>query len=338
MKKYTTSVLNFIREEYKFLIFLVVLYCILQIPVNYYIIVGGGISDISSRVEVSEKYSSKGSFNISYVMELAKSNVTGYLLSYVIPSWEREEITKYKITETDSIKDLEIRSELDLQTSNGTATYWAYTLANKPVELISTDIYIYSQLTNYDNDLKVGDKIIEIDNHSYETVKEYTDYFQEKKAGDKVTIKIERNGHEKEIEAVLSEDDGKIVLGVYLQLVKKYQTDPKVNIKFKRTESGPSAGLITTLEIYNQLTKKDITKGLKIAGTGTIEGDGTIGQIGGIEHKLLGADRAKADIFLSPGGNNYETAIKYKKEKKLKIKIIKVDSIEDAIKILDDLK
>ena len=93
--------------------------------------------------------------------------------------------------------------------------------------------------------------------------------------------------------------------------------------------------MITTLEIYNQLTKNDITKGKKIAGTGTIEEDGTIGEIGGVEHKLLGAETAKTDIFLVPSGKNYKTAVKYKKDKKLKIKLIEVKTINDAINKLN---
>ena len=109
-----------------------------------------------------------------------------------------------------------------------------------------------------------------------------------------------------------------------------YKTDPKVNIKFKSSESGPSGGLITTLEIYNQLTKKDITKGRKIAGTGTIESDGSIGEIGGVEYKILGASEDKVDLFLVPEGN-YKDALKYKKKHNLKIKLIKVKNIEDAL-------
>ena len=127
------------------------------------------------------------------------------------------------------------------------------------------------------------------------------------------------------------------LFGIGLQYVKEYETDPNVKIQFNGKESGPSGGLITTLEIYNQLTKKDLTKGYVIAGTGTIEEDGTIGQIGGIEHKILGAASAKADIFLSPGGENYQDAKNYVKKKKLKIKVIKVDTIQDAITQLEGL-
>ena len=66
---------------------------------------------------------------------------------------------------------------------------------------------------------------------------------------------------------------------------------------------GPSAGFMFSLEIYNQLTKEDLTKGYEIAGTGTISPDGTVGRIGGIEQKIIAADKAGADIFLAPNEN-----------------------------------
>ena len=91
------------------------------------------------------------------------------------------------------------------------------------------------------------------------------------------------------------------------------------------------------MEIYNQLTKKDITHGLKIAGTGTIEEDGSIGNIGGITYKLLGAESSHADYFLAPSGDNYKEALKYKKKKNLKIKIIEAKSIEAVLKKLEEL-
>ena len=45
--------------------------------------------------------------------------------------------------------------------------------------------------------------------------------------------------------------------------------DPKVKIDSHEI-GGPSAGLMFTLEIYNQLVEDDLTRGHEIAGTGTI--------------------------------------------------------------------
>ena len=111
---------------------------------------------------------------------------------------------------------------------------------------------------------------------------------------------------------------------------------PKTEIKFKKKERGPSAGLVTTLSIYDKLVSEDLTHGLKIAGTGTIEADGSIGEIGGVKYKVMGADAGGADVFLVPK-NNLDEAIKVKKDKKLKIKVYGVATFEEAIEVLEEL-
>ena len=326
-----------IQEEYKFILFLILLYIIFQIPVNYYITIGGGTSNVATRIKVEDAYKSKGSFNISYVSQLEGTLLT-YAMSYIVPTWERESADDYKYTTEESIDDIEFRSDLDLKTANSTATYWAYHLAGKTIEEIDSKIYVIVVSPENPTTLKVKDELIAIDGKSFQKIDEYKDYLQTKKENDSVKVTVKRNNKEKEIAAKLYKEKDRIILGVVLQYEKVYKTNPDVSIKFKRSESGPSGGLITTLEIYNQLTKKDITKGKKIAGTGTIEMDGTIGEIGGIEHKILGASKDKVDYFLVPSGQNYKDALKYKKDKKLKIKLIEVKTIQDALEKLEELE
>lgn len=336
MKKVFTYIKETILEEYKFIIFLILLYIILQFPLNYYIVTGGGTSDVSSRIKVTNQHKSKGSFNISYVTELQGTILT-YGLSYIIPTWEREDANLYKYSEKESIEDIEFRSDLDLLTSNGTATYWAYTKANKPIKEKTSKLYIITIFDGYETPLKVGDEVLSVNGNSYDTVNGYREYIQTLKENDEATIKIIRKNKEKEIKTKIYKTKDRLLLGVGLQFVREYETDPEVKIQFRSVESGPSGGLITTLELYNQLTKKDITKGLKITGTGTIEEDGSIGEIGGVEHKLLGAYKAKSDVFLVPDGQNYKDALKYKKDKKLKIKIIGVKTFDEALEKLNNL-
>ena len=335
-KNLITEIKNTIIEEYKFIIALLLLYSILQIPLNYYIVIGGGVSDVAKRIKVEDKYNSKGSFNISYVSELEGTILT-YALSYIIPSWEREDADNYKYNANESIEDIDFRSDIDLKYANEKAKYWAYTLADKEVQEVSSKLYIITIFDGYETDLKVQDQILSMDNQSYKTIKEYQDYLQTKEENEFVEIKVLRNNKEKVVKSKLYKYKDRLILGIGLELIKEYKTDPKVKVKFKKSESGPSAGLIATLEIYNQLTKKDLTKGYKIAGTGTIEEDGTIGEIGGITHKLLGASKSKTDIFLVPA-DNYQEALKYKKKHHLKIKLIKVKNIESAINKLEELK
>ena len=66
---------------------------------------------------------------------------------------------------------------------------------------------------------------------------------------------------------------------------------------------GPSAGLMFSLAVYDKLTPGALTGGANIAGTGTIDSVGTVGKIGGIQQKLVGAKRGGATWFLAPAGN-----------------------------------
>lgn len=66
---------------------------------------------------------------------------------------------------------------------------------------------------------------------------------------------------------------------------------------------GPSAGLMFTLGIIDRLTPGDLTGGAFIAGTGTMELDGTVGAIGGITFKEATARAAGATYMLVPADN-----------------------------------
>ena len=337
LKKFFNYIKSVIKEEYKFIIMLFSLYIIFTWPVNYYIIVGGGISDVGSRIEVEDSYDSEGSFNISYVTEI-EGRVATYLLSYVIPSWELVSYDDYKYDEDESLEDIEFRSDLDLKSANGNAIKHAYKLAGKEYSEINTKIYVVSKFDEYKTSLKIQDQILSINGKEFNSVEEYRNYIQTFNEGDIVNIQVKRNKKKINIKSKIYDYEDKKIIGVSLQEVSEYETDPLVSINFKKSESGPSGGLMTTLDIYNKLTKSDLTKSLKIAGTGTIEKDGSIGTIGGVKYKLIGAVDGGADIFLVPEGENYDTCMKVKKEEKLDIEIISVSTIDDAIEKLEKIQ
>lgn len=335
LKKFYEKVKEFIKTEYKFILFLIVFVVICTWPVNYYIVIGGGISDISDRVVVENGDSSNGSFNLSYVSEL-KGTTLSYLFSYVMPHWKRVSMDDYKYTTDEDYQDIEFRSELDLLSSNSNAIYYAYQLADKPCEVVKTNVYVIVKFPEYDNPLEVGDKLLKVNGVLCANLVEFQEAIQ-KVEGNSVCVTVLRDGKEMELTSKLYEEENRKVLGVGLQSVTTYDVDPEVEFQFEKNESGPSAGLITTLSIYDQLTKGDLTKGKLIAGTGTIEADGSIGQIGEVEYKLLGAVDGGAQVFLVPAGENYQDCKKMKKEENLDIKLISVKNIDDAIKKLKDL-
>ena len=72
---------------------------------------------------------------------------------------------------------------------------------------------------------------------------------------------------------------------------------------------GPSAGLAFALGVLSEL-KKGVLHGHRVAATGEIFADGSVGPIGGIRQKTIGAREAGADVFLVPAGDNARDARK----------------------------
>ena len=104
------------------------------------------------------------------------------------------------------------------------------------------------------------------------------------------------------------------------------------SIVTQKISGGPSAGLMFTLTLYNALSEKDLTGGRKIAGTGTINLDGTVGPIGGVKQKVAAAEAVGASYFLCPA-ENYEDALSVAKH----IKVIKITTAQEAIDFLQRL-
>ncbi|MDW4908248.1 PDZ domain-containing protein [Streptomyces sp. ADMS] len=97
---------------------------------------------------------------------------------------------------------------------------------------------------------------------------------------------------------------------------------------------GPSAGLMFALGIYDKLTPGSLTGGKFVAGTGTIDDEGTVGPIGGIEMKTVGARDKGAQYFLTPADNCAAAA----KDVPEGLTLVKVDTIGDALNSLRDIR
>ncbi|MEU0985198.1 PDZ domain-containing protein [Streptomyces sp. NPDC005953] len=97
---------------------------------------------------------------------------------------------------------------------------------------------------------------------------------------------------------------------------------------------GPSAGLMFALGIVDKLTPENLTGGKFVAGTGTIDDDGKVGPIGGIEMKLVGARQAGAQFFLTPS-DNCATAVSDVPDG---LTLVKVETMADATRSLEKIK
>ncbi|SHM76775.1 hypothetical protein [Gracilibacillus kekensis] len=109
--------------------------------------------------------------------------------------------------------------------------------------------------------------------------------------------------------------------------------------------AGDSFGLMLTIGLYEEMYKKDFSKNGSyiIAGTGTINPDYSIGEVGAIRHKLLTAEQNNVDVFFIPdnkdsysGQSNFEEALEIVKEEKLSFQVVPVAKLDDAISYLEN--
>lgn len=327
---------KFMKEYYKSIIFLIVCYFVFTFPLPYYIYAGGGTINIDDRVEIEESESSSGSLNFAYVREL-EGNVASFILGNLIPSYEVEKREDVELNEDESNEDIMFRNRIYLENANQTAIMLAYTKAGKTVEISDRHFYVIYVDEKEDDGLRVGDELLKVNGKDIVEIEDYTNEIQEFNEGDKVNVTVIRYDKEIDVTATVKVEDNVKLTGISVSTIYDYKTDPEIELNFRDSEGGPSGGLMLTLAIYDKLTDGDLTNGLTIVGTGTISSDGSVGEIGGVKHKLNGAVKANADIFLVPKGDNYKEALKEKEEHDYDIEIKAIGTFDEAVEYLENL-
>ncbi len=150
--------------------------------------------------------------------------------------------------------------------------------------------------------LKTGDVIKAVNGATITDLQKLRTVLQTVRAGDPVKVTVRRKGNDETVttKTGASSDDGHTVLGVYINPAFSFPFNVKIQIE---DIGGPSAGMMFALGIIDTLTPGDLTGGKRIAGTGTIDADGTVGPIGGIRQKLAGARNHGARFFIAPAEN-----------------------------------
>ena len=320
---------NFIKENYKFIIvlILIVLFCTIRLP--YYIMTTGGTINITDRVEMDGyQKEDKGSINMLYVSEY---DATPF--SYLLAKLRGEEINSNKERQisNESVEEINKRNKIMRDNSLDIAVLVAYQEAGKDIKIKSKKNIVMVKTT--DNNFEVGDIILTVNDKVCDEVKDIKEIINNSEENDIIKFKVLRNEKELEIENKVVLEDNRKVVGVVIVTDYEYDLDPKIDIKFKNSESGSSGGLMLTLTIYNALSSEDLIKGRNIAGTGTINADGTVGEIDGIKYKIMGAAKNNMDIVFVPS-SNYEDAINTKNKYNYDLEIIKVDTFNEVLEYL----
>ncbi|MCP3741743.1 SepM family pheromone-processing serine protease [Rossellomorea sp. BNER] len=318
----------------------------------YYVTKPGNAHALDPIVEVEGGYEDKGELMLTTV-RMGRANIFTYAIAalreyeYIYPV---EEIrSPHETDEEYNVRQLHL-----MKNSKHNAIQVAFEKANKPVSFDYKGVYVLNVYSNMPASkvLKAGDRITAIDGNQFQSSEEFIQYVSEKKEDDEVDITYirEQKEHTGKITLAKYPKLDKVGLGIGLVDDRDIKTTPSVELKTDEI-GGPSAGLMFSLEIYNQLVKEDITNGKEIAGTGTISEKGEVGRIGGIEQKVIAADHAGAELFFAPDDkitadmrkadptilSNYEAAKKAAEDIDTDMKIVPVQTFDDALKYLKGL-
>lgn len=332
-----------LSKRYLFTLFAIVLIVSIlsfyKLP--YYIYTPGKATNLNEIVKVDEGYESDGSINL-----LTVSGWPATPLLYAIAKFRpHHDIVPLKEARPHGISDEDyMKNQLSLmENSQEAALVVAYEAAEENIDITYNGVYVLGTVENMPANevLKVGDLITKIDDVDIHEAKDLMTYISENKEASEVKISFTRD--EKELTetvglAKFPEDDKK---GIGIQLVTDRDVEVDPDVKFSSGNiGGPSAGLMFALSIYDQLKEEDLTKRLNITGSGQLDYEGNVLPIGGIDKKVIAADKKDMDILFAPSfkshkDSNYDEAKQTAKEIESDMEIVPVENFEDVLDYLE---
>ncbi len=181
--------------------------------------------------------------------------------------------------------------------------------------------------------LETGDVVLAANGEPVDTVATLRRIIADNGPSRPVSFDIRRDGEERSVEVTPAEqtlDDGSTSVAVGVIASSTYEFPFDVSIQLENV-GGPSAGMMFALGIIDKVSDGSLTGGRSIAGTGTIDDEGTVGPIGGIRQKLFAADGAGAEYFLAPAANCDEVVGHVPGG----LDVYAVETLDEALAVLD---
>ena len=235
--------------------------------------------------------------------------------------------------------------QLTVRRDEANALIYAWSLVNESYDLYPREVILPDGVSvvgllddsPVKDKLKKGDLLNSINNIEIFSATEFISTLRTYSIGETVSIGLLRevDGVKEQmyIETTLIEHveyKGEPMVGFLATTVtERFDIPFEIDIKTGNV-GGPSAGLMMALNVYNNLIPEDITNSMIVAGTGTIEIDGSVGPVGGIKQKIIAAKRAGAELILVPVAN-FEEARPFETDKTA---IVAVDSFDEALSVI----
>ena len=354
MLKYLKNLFSFKNKSLKYKItfaFMSLCYlffvCISLISINvftkkdYYLLTPGDANEVKEVIEVNTIHDPGKVYTLS-VYEYRKVSI----LQYWLAKAEQEVFIGEDYESYLSNEELNIQGKIMKDNSITNAIIVAYKAASKKNPNVTIDEYfqgviIHTIYEYTDKQIKQGDVITKINHQSFNNADEYANLLSQvvsDKANKTVNLTVLRNNKEIELNVKINDTENgrKVGISVYPHHVIR-STSPQYTLHSAKT-SGPSGGLMQTIAVYNALIAGDITKGKKIMGTGTIEIDGSVGEIGGVKQKIITANNYHADYVFIPHANYQDALTQYRLLKNPSYPTpIEVNTFDDVLQFFEGL-
>ena len=318
-------------------IFFIVLMPIGLVKTEYYFMSPGPPYQWEIEYGNNENYSFDGNL-YQLTVRRDEANIYVYLWSLLNSSYDlypREVILPDGVTPQE-LSEISIQN---MRTSENVAIAVALKNVGYEIESKGDGVAVVGLLEDspVKDKLKKGDLINSINNTDIYSATEFISTLRTYSIGETVSIGLLReiDGIKEQIYIKTTliehvEYEGEPMVGFLATTVNERFDFPfEIDIKTGNV-GGPSAGLMMALNVYNNLIPEDITNSKIIAGTGTIEIDGSVGPVGGIKQKIIAAKRAGAELILVPVAN-FEEAQPFETDKTA---IVAVDSFDEALAVI----
>lgn len=234
----------------------------------------------------------------------------------------------YIYSEDETPQEVEQRNEYAMNTSQQDAIAAALAVLGRPVRKDSVVVLSVNGDMPAFGKLEVGDLIREVDGKPVTEPEDVVEAVSRHRPGDDVHFVVTRNDERKKVTVTTTEapdDPDRAMVGITPAMGYDFPID--VTIHLGQEIGGPSAGTMFALAIVERLGKESLTGGKHIAGTGTIDAEGNVGPIGGIQQKIAAAERDGAEVFLVPAGNCAEAVSAPVDD----IRLVRVEKLSDAV-------
>jgi PDZ domain-containing protein len=314
----------------------------------YYLIQPGSVRPAENRIEIegAEDFVDDGEvlFTTVFIDQATPALLVRAWLDDAVEVRSREEM--YPEDNRDEVQQ-QNRARMDL--SKLTATRVALDHVGIDASYSANGARVLGLIEGGPSDgvLELDDVIVEVDGEEVAMPSDIGAQLADRSPGDEVEVVVRRDDDESgaedgaDEEAVVqvtlgaaSDDAQRPVLGIEVEPDSPRIESPVQVAVDSGTVSGPSAGLAWTLAIIDRLTPGSITDGRRIAVTGEILDDGTVGAVGGVRQKVAAVKRAGIELFIYPAATSEEDQAAMRRIAGDDVELRPVANVDEAVEVL----